>query len=98
MFNAYKAQKTQNKQMEDINKNKKYIKKHEKSYEDIISHVLVTPESKEQCVAQVVGNIAKKKVNINVKKNKKNLCYYIYIWKLQPQQLKMSWLTLLIIN
>ena len=27
IFNAYKTQKTQSKQMEDINKNKKYIKK-----------------------------------------------------------------------
>jgi hypothetical protein len=52
--------------MEDINKNKKYIKKHEKSYEEIRTHVLETPESKEQCVAQVIGNISKKKVNINV--------------------------------
>ena len=66
IFNAYKTQKTQSKQMEDINKNKKSIKKHEKSYEEIRTHVLETPESKEQCVAQVIGNISKKKVNINV--------------------------------
>ena len=66
IFNAYKTQKTQSKQMEDINKNKKYIKKHEKSYEEIRTHVLETPESKEQCVAQVIGNMSKKKVNINV--------------------------------
>ena len=66
IFNAYKTQKTQSKQMEDINKNKKYIKKQEKSYEEIRTHVLETPESKEQCVAQVIGNMSKKKVNINV--------------------------------
>ena len=66
IFNAYKTQKKQSKQMEEINKNKKYIKKHEKSYEEIRTHVLETPESKEQCIAQVIGNISKKKVNINV--------------------------------
>jgi hypothetical protein len=66
IFNAYKTQKTQSKQMEDINKNKKYIKKHEKSYEEIRTHVLETPESKENSVSQVIGNISKKKVNINV--------------------------------
>ena len=43
---------------------KNIFKKHAKSYEDIRTHVLETPESKDQCVAQVVGNIAKKKVNI----------------------------------
>ena len=66
IFSSYTSQKTQNKQMESINRNKKYIKKHETSYEDIITHVLETPESKDQCVAQVIGNLVKKKINIIV--------------------------------
>ena len=52
--------------MENVNKNNKYIKKHEKSYEDIRTHVLETAETKTNCQAQVVGNLQKKKVNINV--------------------------------
>ena len=66
IFNSYKSQKTQNKEIENVNKNNKYIKKHEKSYEDIRNHVLETPESKPNCQAQVIGNLQKKKVNINV--------------------------------
>jgi len=63
IFSSYKSQKNQNKQIENKNK---YIKKHVKSYEEIRTHVLETPESKERSVEQVIGNLAKKKVNINV--------------------------------
>ena len=42
--------------------------KYDESYNEIRNHVLETPESKDQCVAQVIGNLVKKKININVKK------------------------------
>ena len=66
IYNSYKAGKAHHKEMENVNKNNKYFKKHEKSYEDIRSHVLETAETKTNCQAQVVGNLQKKKVNINV--------------------------------
>ena len=44
----------------------KYIKQHEKSYEDIRNSVMETPETKENHIENIISKIAKKKININV--------------------------------
>ena len=40
--------------------------KYDESYNEIRNHVLETPETKENQLSQVVGNLPRKKININV--------------------------------
>ena len=54
------------KKKEQININNKYIKNHSNSYEEIRTHVLETPESKENAFGMVLGNLPKKIINISV--------------------------------
>ena len=44
----------------------KYIKQHEKSYEDIRNSVIETPETNENHIENIISKTAKKKININV--------------------------------
>ena len=40
----------------------KYFKKRDNSYDEIRNHVLETPETKENSLGQVVGNLENKKI------------------------------------
>ena len=62
----YEKTLTGNKKKDQININNKYIKNHSKSYDEIRNHVLETPETKENAIAMVVGNLPKKIINISV--------------------------------
>ena len=65
IWNVYISERKHGKKMENI-KNNNILKKYDKSYDDIRTHVLETPETKENQLSQVVGNLARKKININV--------------------------------
>ena len=47
-------------------KNKNILKRYDKSYDEIRNHVLETPETKENHLSQVIGNLPRKQININV--------------------------------
>ena len=47
-------------------KNKNILKRYDKSYDEIRNRVLETPETKENHLSQVIGNLPRKKININV--------------------------------
>ena len=53
-----------NKKKDQIDNNK--YKKHSNSYEEMRTHVLETPESKENAFGMVLGNLPKKIINISV--------------------------------
>ena len=65
IWNVYLHEIKHKKKMENI-KNNNILKRYEKSYEEIRNHVLETPETKENHLSQVIGNLSRKKININV--------------------------------
>ena len=64
IWNVYISERKHGKKKENI-KNNNILKKYDKSYDDIRTHVLETPETKENHLSQVIGNLPRKK-NINV--------------------------------
>ena len=65
IWNVYINERKRKKKMENTNNNS-ILKKYDKSYDDIRTHVLETPETKENHLSQVIGNLPRKKININV--------------------------------
>ena len=65
IWNVYISERKHGKKKENI-KNNNILKKYDKSYDDIRTHVLETQETKENQLSQVVGNLTRKKININV--------------------------------
>jgi hypothetical protein len=65
IWNVYLHEIKHKKKMENI-KNNNILKRYEKSYEEIRNHVLETPETKENHLSQVIGNLSRTKININV--------------------------------
>jgi hypothetical protein len=63
IWNDYCTNKSKNPKKLDY-KNIKH--KYDESYNEIRNHVLETPESKENHLSQVVGNLPRKKINIKV--------------------------------
>ena len=55
------------KKIENSQNISRYLKKRDTSYDEIRNHVLETPETKENYLGQVVGNLQKQKNNINIK-------------------------------
>jgi hypothetical protein len=66
IWNVYISERKHKKKMENKNKNDNILKKYDKSYDEIRTHVLETPETKENHLSQVIGNLPRKKININV--------------------------------
>ena len=66
IWNVYLHEIKHKKKMENIKNNSNILKRYEKSYEEIRNHVLETPETKENHLSQVIGNLSRKKININV--------------------------------
>ena len=66
IWNEYLHERKHKKKMENIKNNNNILKKYDKSYDEIRTHVLETPETKENHLSQVIGNLPRKKININV--------------------------------
>ena len=66
IWNLYIHEKTHRKKSENIKNNNNILKRYDKSYDEIRNHVLETPETKENHLSQVIGNLPRKKININV--------------------------------
>ena len=66
VWKKYMHQKCHHKKVENVQNVNKYLKKRDSSYDEIRNHVLETPESKENSLAQVVGGLKKKKINIKI--------------------------------
>ena len=66
IWNCYLHEMKHKKKLEHIKNNNNIFKKYDKSYDDIRNHVLETPETKENHLSQVIGNLPRKKININV--------------------------------
>ena len=66
IWNVYISERKHKKKIENIKNNNNILKKYDKSYDEIRTHVLETPETKENHVSQVIGNLPRKKININV--------------------------------
>ena len=65
IWNLYIHERTHRKKTENI-KNNNILKRYDKSYDEIRNHVLETPETKENHLSQVIGNLTRKKINIKV--------------------------------
>ena len=61
IWNQYLHEKKHKKKMEHIKNNNNILKKYDKSYDDIRTHVFETPETKENHLSQVIGNLPRKK-------------------------------------
>ena len=66
IWNLYLSERKHKKKMENIKTNNNILKRYDKSYDEIRNHVLETPETKENHLSQVIGNLPRKKININV--------------------------------
>ena len=66
IWNLYLSERKHKKKMENIKNNNNILKRYDKSYDEIRNHVLETPETKENHLSQVIGNLPRKKININV--------------------------------
>ena len=66
IWNLYLSEKKHKQKMENIKNNNNILKRYDKSYDEIRNHVLETPETKENHLSQVIGNLPRKKININV--------------------------------
>ena len=64
IWNLYLNGKKHTNKIENIKNNN--LKRYDKSYEEIRNHVLETPETKENHLSQVITNLPRKKININV--------------------------------
>ena len=61
IWNLYIHEKTHRKKIENIKNNNNILKRYDKSYDEIRNHVLETPETKENHLSQVIGNLPRKK-------------------------------------
>ena len=68
IWNLYIHERTHRKKTENIKNNNNILKRYDKSYDEIRNHVLETPETKENHLSQVIGNLPRKKINIKVEK------------------------------
>ena len=66
IWNNYIFEIKHKKKVENIKNNNNILKKYSKSYDEIRNHVLETPETKENHLSQVIANLPRKKININV--------------------------------
>jgi len=64
IWNSYSEGNRHRDKIENIKHN--IIKSHHKSYDDIRTQILETPETKEYAIAQVIANLPKNKINIKV--------------------------------
>ena len=66
IWNLYLSERKHKKKMQKIKHNNNILNRYDKSYDEIRNHVLETPETKENHLSQVIGNLPRKKININV--------------------------------
>ena len=60
IWNLYIHERTHRKKTENIKNNNNILKRYDKSYDEIRNHVLETPETKENHLSQVIGNLPRK--------------------------------------
>ena len=64
IWNSYLNGHNGRKKIEYIKNN--MLKTHHKSYDEIRTHVLETPETKEYATSQVIANLPRNKINLKV--------------------------------
>ena len=66
IWNSYIHEHRKTKHIKIKNNIDKYIKQHDKSYEDIRNSVMETPETKDTYIENILAKIGRKQININV--------------------------------